>query len=107
TINAKLNVFELTKEQKEHVEKLIKKHSFVAGSRAKKQLPLTVLIGKGKWLDNDGEIYDIHNIKLPFKPSGKHIAVYSKEEGFEDCVVDVSYEDGKILEFQIDSIEYW
>lgn len=68
----------------------------------------TVLEGDGEFLDYEsGEVYKIHNIKLPFNSSGKHICVFSKEKGNEDVLENREYFDGKILNFKIIKIEYW
>ncbi len=66
---------------------------------------LTVLYGEGKWQDADGEIYDIYSITLPTLPNGKHVTVHSKD--MEDVVENRSYDDGKILEFKSNKLEYW
>lgn len=66
---------------------------------------ITVLYGNGKWQDDDGEIYDIDNIKLPMLLDGKHLCIYSKE--CEDVLENRSYDDGMILSFQVEKIEYW
>lgn len=69
---------------------------------------ITVLEGDGEFLDFEtNEIYRIHSIKLPFTSSGKHITVYSNEEGMEDIVMDMSYLDGKILSFILNKVEHW
>jgi hypothetical protein len=66
---------------------------------------LTVLYGKGKWQDNDGEQYEIYSITLPTMPNGKHITVHSKD--MDGVVENRSYDDGKILEFVCERIEHW
>lgn len=69
---------------------------------------ITVLEGQGEFLEHDtNEVYKIHSIKLPFTSSGKHITVFSNEEGFEDTVMDMSYFDGKILSFGGNRVEHW
>lgn len=66
---------------------------------------ITVLCGNGKWLDNDGELYEIENIKLPMLADGKHIVIRSKE--YEDVAENRSYDDGKIIEFECNRVEHW
>ena len=66
---------------------------------------ITVLQGSGKWLDINGEVFDIYNIKLPMLADGKHITVHSKD--MDDVVENRSYDDGKILEFICEKIEHW
>lgn len=54
---------------------------------------ITVLIGKGKWQDNNGEIFEINDIKLPTLANGKHVTVYDKDE---NELENRSYDEGKI-----------
>lgn len=67
---------------------------------------ITVLEGYGEFLEyKTGEIYEIHNIKLPFNSSGKHITVFSKDD--VDIVQNREYFDGKILSFTCTKVYHW
>lgn len=68
---------------------------------------ITVLIGTGEFQANDGEVFKIHNIKIPMMADGKHIAVFDKEFADESVVMDMSYDDGKILNFTCEKVEHW
>ena len=68
---------------------------------------ITVLVGTGEFVDNDGEKYEINSIKLPMLADGKHISVFDKEFKDKSVVMDMSYGDGKIISFTCKHVEHW
>ena len=68
----------------------------------------TVLKGEGEFLDfESNETYKINAIMLPFTANGKHITVFSKEEGLESFTEWRSFFDGKILSFTCKNVDHW
>ncbi|WCF11665.1 hypothetical protein NDS46_30425 (plasmid) [Paenibacillus thiaminolyticus] len=68
---------------------------------------ITVLIGTGQFQANDGELFEIHSIRFPMMADGKHISVFDKEFEDKSAVMDMSYDEGKVLSFTCEKVEHW
>ncbi|MEB9975436.1 hypothetical protein P4K82_28525 [Bacillus cereus] len=65
---------------------------------------VTELIGKGKWQDNEGEIFDIHMIKYPPLPNGKHVYLWTNEG--DKTLEYRDFSEGKILSFEVTEVKH-